>query len=62
MSLYILSYLGDNAVKEAASTLMDIHQHYRSLEVENAGVYGLLERKKAKRIREASESEVFSAD
>lgn len=62
VSLYVLSYLGDNAVKEAASTLADIHHHYRSIEDENPGAYAMLAKKKAKRIRHARESEAFSAD
>lgn len=62
VSLYVLSYLGDKAVKEAASTLVDIHKHYRSIEDENPGAYALLERKKVGKMREVKESKVFSAD
>jgi hypothetical protein len=62
ISFIVLTYMGDKAVKEAATTLLDIHQHYKAVEAASAGRKMLPGPKIVAAVRAPTEGKVFEVD
>lgn len=62
ISYIVLSYMGDQAVKEAATTLVEIQQHYREVEAAAKAPKKLPLRSVVANVKDPKRAKVFEVD